>query len=90
MVNFKIEKLRLNNLFISLSIVIITIIVLNISIGIIAYLKLSEYYEFLSMILTLIISFIIIPTYLSSIFNYKINPFKLLTTKIYFHILLSY
>ncbi|MDH9911781.1 CPBP family intramembrane metalloprotease, partial [Staphylococcus epidermidis] len=43
MVNFKIEKLRLNNLFISLSIVIITTIVLNISIGIIAYLKLSEY-----------------------------------------------
>ncbi|MDH8856185.1 CPBP family intramembrane metalloprotease, partial [Staphylococcus epidermidis] len=41
MVNFKIEKLRLNNLFISLSIVIITTIVLNISIGIIAYLKLS-------------------------------------------------
>ncbi|MCG1145664.1 CPBP family intramembrane metalloprotease [Staphylococcus epidermidis] len=81
MVNFKIEKLRLNNLFISLSIVIITVIVLNISIGIIAYLKLSEYYKFLSMILTLIISFIIIPTYLSSIFNYKINPFKLLTTK---------
>ncbi|MDH8988856.1 CPBP family intramembrane metalloprotease, partial [Staphylococcus epidermidis] len=37
MVNFKIEKLRLNNLFISLSIVIITTIVLNISIGIIAY-----------------------------------------------------
>ncbi|MBM5879094.1 CPBP family intramembrane metalloprotease, partial [Staphylococcus epidermidis] len=33
MVNFKIEKLRLNNLFISLSIVIITTIVLIISIG---------------------------------------------------------
>ncbi|MFM1644485.1 CPBP family intramembrane glutamate endopeptidase, partial [Staphylococcus epidermidis] len=31
MVNFKIEKLRLNNLFISLSIVIITVIILNIS-----------------------------------------------------------
>ena len=62
MVNFKIEKLRLNNLFISLSIVIITVIILNISIVIIAYLKLSEYYEFSSMILTLIISFIIIPT----------------------------
>ena len=81
MVNFKIEKLRPNNLFISLSIVIITTIVLNISIGIIAYLKLSEYCEFLSMILSLIISFIIIPTYLSSIFNYKTNPFKLLTIK---------
>ncbi|MCO6224283.1 CPBP family intramembrane metalloprotease, partial [Staphylococcus epidermidis] len=67
MVNFKIEKLRLNNLFILLSIVIITVIILNISIGIIAYLKLSEYYEFLSMIISLIISFIIIPTYLSSI-----------------------
>lgn len=77
MVNFKIEKLRLNNLFISLSIVIITIIVLNISIGIIAYLELSEYCEFLSIILSLII----IPTYLSSIFNYKTNPFKLLTIK---------
>lgn len=81
MVKFKIEKLRLNNLFISLSIVIITVIILNISIGIIAYLKLSEYYEFLSMIISLIISFIIIPTYLSSIFNYKTNPFKLLTIK---------
>ncbi|MCO6214026.1 CPBP family intramembrane metalloprotease, partial [Staphylococcus epidermidis] len=33
MVNFKIEKLRLNNLFILLSIVIITVIILNISIG---------------------------------------------------------
>ncbi|WP_080471342.1 CPBP family intramembrane glutamic endopeptidase [Staphylococcus epidermidis] len=77
MVNFKIEKLRLNNLFISLSIVIITIIVLNISIGIIAYLELSEYCEFLSIIHSLII----IPTYLSSIFNYKTNPFKLLTIK---------
>ncbi|MFM1634502.1 CPBP family intramembrane glutamate endopeptidase, partial [Staphylococcus epidermidis] len=35
MVNFKIEKLRLYNLFISLCIVIITVIILNISIGII-------------------------------------------------------
>ncbi|MDH9619702.1 CPBP family intramembrane metalloprotease, partial [Staphylococcus epidermidis] len=62
MVNFKIEKLRLYNLFISLCIVIITVIILNISIGIIAHLKLSEYFEFLSMIISLIISFIIIPT----------------------------
>ncbi|MDH8902958.1 CPBP family intramembrane metalloprotease, partial [Staphylococcus epidermidis] len=54
MVNFKIEKLRLNNLFISLSIVIITTIVLNISIGLIADLKLSVYCEFLSLILSLI------------------------------------
>ncbi|OHO70044.1 CAAX protease [Staphylococcus sp. HMSC036D05] len=81
MVNYKIEKLKLINLFISISIIIITVIVLNISIGIIAYLKLSEYFEFLLMILTLIISFILIPTYLSSIFNYKTNPFKLLTTQ---------
>lgn len=81
MVNLKIENFKLINLFISISIIIISVIVLNISISIIAYLKISEYFEYLSLNLAIILSFIIIPTYLSSIFNYKTNPLKLLSKK---------
>ena len=62
MVNLKIENFKLINLFISISIIIISVIVLNISIGIIAYLKISEYSEYLSLNLSIILSFIIIPT----------------------------
>ncbi|RIM46354.1 CPBP family intramembrane metalloprotease, partial [Staphylococcus capitis] len=81
MVNLKIENFKLINLFLSISIIIISVIVLNISISIIAYLKISEYFEYLSLNLAIILSFIIIPTYLSSIFNYKTNPLKLLSKK---------
>ncbi|PTH44422.1 CPBP family intramembrane metalloprotease [Staphylococcus capitis] len=81
MVNLKIENFKLINLFLSISIIIISVIVLNISISIIAYFKISEYFEYLSLNLAIILSFIIIPTYLSSIFNYKTNPLKLLSKK---------
>ncbi|PTG36108.1 type II CAAX prenyl endopeptidase Rce1 family protein, partial [Staphylococcus capitis] len=92
MVNLKIENFKLINLFLSISIIIISVIVLNISISIIAYLKISEYFEYLSLNLAIILSFIIIPTYLSSIFNYKTNPLKLLSKKnllSYFIVLLT-
>lgn len=75
-------NLKLINLFIT--IIIISGIVLSISIRILVYFKSSEYSEFLSPILAILLSFILIPIYLSPIFNYKTDPLKLLSKKFNF------
>ncbi|SIK58100.1 Uncharacterised protein [Mycobacteroides abscessus subsp. abscessus] len=50
---------------------------LNLLIGLTAYLIKSEFLEFIVLLLSINICFLIIPTYLSSIFSYKFDPYSM-------------
>lgn len=68
---------RIICIFAIICIILSSSMMLNLLIGLTAYLIKSEFLEFIVLLLSINICFLIIPTYLSSIFSYKFDPYSM-------------